>query len=198
MTEYGKVGDRPLRQALGVAATTTVTEALRRAGDPAGAADTAPADGERWLVVLDGDGVPLSAVSCAALADAPAEADLAAVVPGLPPVITASVDTRIADLLASRLLDEFEPGSAVIATDGGRIAGVWAGPDLMALAATGVRRTHWDAELPGEITIPMLTRTCCYVEGDTVCTGVLRFPERPHRPPACPNPVPLAAHAFVW
>ncbi|MGX1130554.1 hypothetical protein RKD49_002744 [Streptomyces glaucescens] len=188
--EYGKLGDRPLHEAVGVPATTTVTEALRRVGVHPCAA--------RWLIVLDGDGVPLSAVRPDALTDAPAEATLASAVPGLPPVVTAAVGIRIADLLASGLLDEFEPGSAVIATNADGVVGVWAGPDLMATVAMGAPRSHWDAELPGEITIPLLTRTCRHTEGSTDCTAVLRFPERPSRPPDCPNPASLTPHAFVW
>lgn len=165
----------------------TVARALRRASTTAA-----------WLVVLDSDGVPLSAVRPNDLADAPADTVLAALVPGLPPAVTAAVSIRIIDLLASRLLDEFEPGSVVIATDGGRVVGVWAGADLMATVATGVTRTHWDAELPGEIAIPLLTRTCRYTQEGTDCTGVLRFPERPRLPPPCPNPESLPAHDFVW
>jgi sulfur carrier protein ThiS len=188
--EYGRLGDRPLYEVVGVPATTTVTEALRRVG--------IHPSGERWLIVLDGDGVPLSAVRPDALADTPADTTLGSVVPRLPPVVTVAVGIRIADLLASGLLDEFEPGSAVIATNGDGVVGVWAGPDLMATVAAGTPRSHWDAELPGEITIPLLTRTCRYTESDTGCTGVLRFPERPGRPPACPNPASLTAHAFVW
>ena len=185
MPEYARLGDRPLRRAIGVPATTTVAQALRRTEG-------------NWLVVLDSDGVPLSTVAPDDLARATGDATLAALVPGLPPVLTAAVSIRITDLLASPLLDEFEPGSAVIATDGDRVVGVWAGPDLMAAVATGTPRAYWEAELPGEITIPLLTRACRYTQEGTDCTGVLRFPERPRQPPPCPNPGALSAHDFVW
>ncbi|WP_405812612.1 MULTISPECIES: hypothetical protein [unclassified Streptomyces] len=183
--EYGTLGDRPLAEAVSLPGTTTVGEGIRRGG-------------QRWLVVLDDDRAPLSAVHPRSLADEPAGSALAAVVPRLPPVVIAATSTRITDLLASWLFDEFEPGSVVIAVEEERAVGVWAGPDLMATVAAGSPRAYWEAELPGEITIPLLTRTCCYVQGDTACTGVLRFPERPRQPPACPNPVPLASHPFVW
>lgn len=181
----GRLGDRDLSEALVVAASTTVGEALARAE-------------QRWLVIAGSNGSPISAVHSRSLGNEPTERLLVTLVPRLPPVVIASGSTPVTVLLASWVIDELEPGSVIIVMDGDRVAGIWAGPDMLAMMALGTRRAFWDSELAGEIRIPLLTRACRHREGDTACTAVLQFPERPRQLAECPNPAQLAAHDFAW
>lgn len=181
----GRLGDRDISEAVVVAATTTVGEALAQAE-------------QRWLVILGADGAPVTAVHPDSLGGEPAECPLADVVSRLPPVVIASRSMPMTTLLASWVIDELEPGSVIVVMDGDQVAGIWAGPDMLAMMALGRSRSFWDSELPGEIKIPLLTRACRYREGDTACTAVLQFPERPRQLVECPNPALLAAHEFAW
>ncbi|NUT94054.1 MAG: hypothetical protein HOY78_18735 [Saccharothrix sp.] len=171
------LGDRDLQPAVEAPADLPLGAAVDRAGG-------------RWTVVVDARGVPVGAVPPGAPGSP--EQPLWAVLADLPPTVVAGGETPMKTLLASWTIDELEPDSAIVVTAGSAVAGVWAGADMRRTVAMGASRTSWDTALPGDITIPQLSRTC------RRCRAVVLFPERPDPMPACPNPAGLPAHDFAW
>jgi hypothetical protein len=186
-THPGVLGGRPLTAAIAVPATITVSQA------------SAHAQG-RWIVVVDAAGTPQAAAGPGTLDHHAADRPLATVVRDLPAAIVADAATPLRKVLAPWMLDELDTTSAVIVVADGAVQGVWAGEDLFqaVLDAERPRSTFGDAELPGEITIPMLLKACTFQENTTPCTAVRRFPERPSAMPPCDNPSGLTQHQFRW
>jgi hypothetical protein len=183
----GTLGDRPLAEVVAVPATETVGEALARAHG-------------RWVVPTDATGAPLAAAAPHAFDHQRADRPLATVIRDLPPAVVADAETPLRAFLGSRLIEEMEPESAVILVAGGNVRGVWAGPDLNRVVAVsgGMRATFGDHELPGEITIPVLTKPCQFQDSGVLCTAVRQFPEPPTTMPQCDNPAGLSPHRFRW
>ncbi|MFI5897501.1 hypothetical protein ACIA5D_46160 [Actinoplanes sp. NPDC051513] len=184
--DWGEVGDRPLAEAATVASSGTVHDAVGRAGTG-------------WVVITDGTGSPLAAAAPGAFAGQPADRPLAESIHELPPTVIVPSGTRMRDLLRSWVIDEIEPDSGFVVVAGGEVVGVWAGADMRhTVAVSGERGAFTDAELPGEIKIPLLTHVCGYVEGGARCSSIQLFPEPPAQPVRCANPAGLSPHAFAW
>jgi hypothetical protein len=179
------LNDQPVTAATTVSVADTVGQARAHDG---------------WIVTLDSAGAPLAAIAPSSLARQPADRPLTALIRELPAAVVADAATPVRALLSSWLIDEIDVGSAVILTAHGTVQGVWTGPSLdRAIAlATGGGATFGDTDLPGEITIPQLTKACQFLDGGTPCTSVRRFPERPASTPECDNPDGLIAHRFRW
>jgi hypothetical protein len=154
---------------------------------------TAPAD--RWLVLV-GAGGPVSAV-------APGSTLASGARP--PAILVAAADLDVAAALATDAFSEItqvsalvlvEPAAAETAAAG--IAGVVSGPALTRLILRGTVRGITGPVLPGAPSVPLISRSCGYLQGQVTCATPLSFPRRPPAMPPCPNDRGLAAHRFDW
>jgi hypothetical protein len=162
---------------------------------PAGAGPvTAPDD--RW-VVLAGEAGPVSAIPPGAtLADGDR----------LPGVLVAAADMDLADALESDAFEQFADVTALVLTEPGedragelRVAGVVSGLTLARVMLRGpVRGIFGGSVLPGPPAIPLIARSCGYLEPGTTCGTPMSFRARPPVMPGCPNQRGLAAHQFGW
>ena len=182
---WGLLADRQLFDLVEVEISATVGEATERAHG-------------RWVVVTQPGGTAISAADPASLGRFAAGRTIGSVLADLPPVVVAAAETPVGYLVHSWMADEIEPGSAVVVVSHGRVCGVWAGVDMLRTVAFASTRSLWDPQLPGEIQIPLLTRSCRYSAGDATCTAVAQFAERPDPAPPCVNPIPLTPHHFEW
>jgi hypothetical protein len=157
---------------------------------------TAPDD--RW-VVLAGEAGPVSAI--------PPGAALA-VGDRLPGVLVAAADMDLADALESDAFEQFADVTALILTEPGderagrlRVAGLVSGLTLARVMLRGPTRGvfGWGGSvLPGPPAIPLIARSCGYLEAGTTCATPISFRARPAVMPGCPNQRGLAAHQFDW
>lgn len=155
---------------------------------------TAPDD--RW-VILTGEAGPVSAIPPgAALADGDR----------LPGVLVAAADMDLADALESDAFEQFADVTALVLTEPGddravqpRVAGVVSGLTLARVMLRGpVRGIFGGPVLPGAPAIPLIARSCGYLEAGTTCGTPMTFRARPAVMPGCPNHRGLAAHHFDW
>lgn len=146
--------------------------------------DPAVAAPDRWTVVVDAHGEPVTVLAPIGAADG---------VPQEVALVLAGGDTPVAEVL--RLL---EPDDVVVLTEAGAVTGVWAGDDLADAVMAGPSRFTTDVRLPGDIRIPEVRRRCRYAEGGAVCHEPMSFVEKPSDLPGCGNPHGLAAHRFGW
>lgn len=162
---------------LGSAHFETVT------GDPPVAA------GEAWLVLLDRAGRPVSAVEPGAELDVSTPP---------PPIIVAPAGLDLNTALTSTAFAQVGDVNAVVLVDGQEIVGVWGGPSLATALKQGPRATRGGSQLPGLPQIPMIVRSCTYLERGTVCATVSSFVKKPFPMPDCHNQHHLSAHLFGW
>lgn len=153
------------------------------AGDPPVAA------GEVWLVLLDRAGRPVSAV--------PPGAELDTITPP-PPIIVAPANLDLNTALTSSAFAQVGDVNAVILVEENGIVGVWGGPSLAAALKQGPRATRSGSQLPGLPQIPVIVRSCSYLEHGMVCATVSSFVKKPFPMPDCPNQHHLLAHLFGW
>ena len=159
---------------------------------------TAPDD--RW-VVLAGAAGPVGAIEPGtALADGDR----------LPGVLVAPADMDLAEALESDAFEQFADVTALILTEPDpdlagelRVAGVVSGPTLARRMLRGPVRGLFGfgvggPVLPGPPAIPLIARSCGYLEAGTTCGTPMSFRARPAVPPGCPNQRGLAAHQFDW
>jgi hypothetical protein len=163
--------------------------------------ESAPADSlpvaapdDRW-VVLVGTAGPVSAV-------APGTTLAAGARP--PGILVAAADLDLRAALQSAAFTQFADVSALVLIESGPgnagepgIAGVVAGETLAQLMRRGQVR-GFGSVLPGVPDIPMIARSCGYLEGGAVCATPMSFDARPYSMPDCPDNRGLAAHRFVW
>jgi hypothetical protein len=157
---------------------------------------TAPDD--RW-VVLVGEAGPVTAVPPGtSLADGDR----------LPGVLVAAADLDLADALESDAFAQFADVTALVLTEPDedrpgelRIAGVVGGLMLARVMLRGPVRGVFGpggSVLPGPPAIPLITRSCGYLDGGGMCATPMSFASRPVAMPACPNQRGLATHQFGW
>ena len=154
------------------------------AGDPPFSA------GDRWLVLLDSGGRPVSALE--------PRAELDAATPP-PPIIVAPPGLDVNIALTSAAFAEANDVSAVVLVAEDRVVGVWGGPSLVRALKQGPRVTRGGPVLPGvPQQIPLMTRSCTYLERGTLCGTQSSFVKKPFPMPNCRNDRNLSAHPFGW
>ena len=157
---------------------------------------TAPDD--QW-VILVGDAGPVSAIPPGTTL---AEGDR------LPVVLVAPADMDLAEALESDAFGQFADVTALVLIDTDaaragelRVAGVVSGLTLTRVMLRGPVRGLFGLGgpvLPGPPAIPLIIRSCGYLEAGTTCGTPMSFRARPAVPPACPNLRGQAAHPFDW
>jgi len=159
---------------------------------PAGSRPVA-APGDYW-VVLVGEAGPVSAVST----------DTTLVDGARPPgVLVAAADLDQADAFESDAFAGFADVTALVLTEPDeagepRVVGVVNGLTLARAMLRGPVRGLSGPVLPGPPAIPILARSCGYLEGGTTCATPMSFVARPSLLPDCPNQRALAPHQFSW
>ena len=146
----------------------------------------------RWVVLVDDDGKPVSAL-------APGTSLARDALP--PVIIVAGADLGQGVAYSSAAFKEFREASALVLTeggDGGEIAGVVSGPALARAVLRGAMRGGSGPVLPGPPAIPWISRSCRHAEGGVSCATMMSFPARPAVMPSCDNQQGLAAHQFHW
>jgi hypothetical protein len=154
---------------------------------------TAPDD--RWVVLVSETG-PVSAV-------APGTTLAEGARP--PGILVAAADLDLQAALHSDAFSQFAEASALVLTepragDAGEpgIAGVVSGPTLTQLMFRGATRGIFGPVLPGAPSIPLIARSCGYLEAGMTCATGVSFRARPYPMPDCPNNRGLTTHLFVW
>lgn len=172
--------------------------------------DTAPADDlpvtaptGRWVVLTDDAGQPVGAVAPGTtLAAAQRPASILVAEGGLDQ--GAAYDSAAfrdffdasALVLTELVPPEADEGTAAHALP--EVTGVVGGEALTRLMQRGPVRGIFDPGLPGTPAIPLISRSCDYLQGIATCATVMKFASRPFRPPLCLNEHGLPAHDFVW
>jgi hypothetical protein len=160
------------------------------ADDPPGAALT-----DRWMVLVDSDGGPVSALAPgAALADGG----------WLPGILFADADMEQVAAFESDAFRELTDVSALVLVEPspqpGRpgIAGVVSGEMLTRAVRRGAVRGALESLLTGAPSIPLISRSCRFTAGGATCATTMPFPAPPYPMPDCRNNRGLAPHQFVW
>lgn len=153
------------------------------------AGDVHVAARDRPLVLVDHRGNPVSVLARGAVLDSSAPR---------PPIIVAHADLDLNKALASAAFAQADDIDAVVAVDERGIVGVWSGPSLMAALARGPSVTRGGTVLPGPPQIPLIVRSCSYLELGTLCATVSSFVRKPFPMPSCGNNQHLSAHQFGW
>jgi hypothetical protein len=146
----------------------------------------------RWIVLVDDDGTPVSAL---APGTALAGGSL------LSAIIVAAADLGQGTAYSSAAFAEFADASALVLIESGEvgeIAGVVSGPALRRAILRGAMRGGSGPVLPGPPAIPWISRSCGYAEGGVSCATMMSFLARPAVMPSCGNLSGLAAHQFYW
>jgi hypothetical protein len=125
-----------------------------------------------------------------------------------PGVLVAAADMDLADALESDAFAQFTDVTALILTEPDadlpgeqRVAGVVDGRTLARLMLRGPTRGVFGVSgpvLPGPPAIPLIARSCGYLEGGAACATPMSFAARPSPLPDCPNQRGLTAHPFAW
>ena len=154
---------------------------------------TAPAD--RWAVLVGADG-PVSALG-----------------PGTtlgrderpPGILIAAADMNLAEAFDSEVFRQLTEVSALVLVEpddreagAPRIAGVVSRVVLARAILRGAERGFTESMLAGVPAVPLISRSCGYLEGKKACATPVSFPRRPFDMPQCPNERGLAAHRFSW
>jgi hypothetical protein len=142
---------------------------------------------DRWIVLVDSNR-PVSALAPAARLDPAAP---------LPAIIVAPADLDLDAALASDAFAEAAGVSAVVLVDGEAVVGVWGGPSL-ACAVRGGPARGVGPVLPATPTIPLIVRSCAFIENGALCATSASFPSKPFPMPSCPNARHLRPHDFRW
>jgi len=146
--------------------------------------------GDRWLVLLDSDGRPVSALEPGAELDA-------ATPP--PPIIVASPGLAVNTALTSTAFAQADEVNAVVLVAEEGVVGVWGGPSLAMALKQGPHVTRGGPVLPGvPQQIPLMQRSCTYLEHGTLCGTQASFVKKPFPMPNCRNDHNLSAHPFGW
>jgi hypothetical protein len=153
---------------------------------------TAPAD--RWAVLVGAAG-PVSAL-----------APGTSLAGGRPPgILVAAADLDQRTAFASDAFQHLSEVSALVliepaAGEAGEpaIAGVVSGQALTYAILRGTVRGLTGPVLPGAPTVPLISRSCGYLEGRVACATPMSFRRRPPAMPPCPNDHGLTAHPFGW
>jgi hypothetical protein len=145
--------------------------------------------GDRWLVLLDREGRPVSAL------DPGAELDVST---PPPPIIVAPAGLGLNAALTSTAFAQAGNVNAVVLVEDQGIVGVWGGQSLATVLKQGPRVTRGGSELPGLPQIPLIVRSCVFLERGTLCATVSSFVKKPFPMPGCPNQHHLSAHLFGW
>lgn len=176
-----RVGDQPAEMAVPFPSTASV-------GDVA-----ANIDPGQWAVIVDEAGRPTGAVLPVTLSEYSHEHPLTSILSDLPPTVIAPAEAPVVRLASSWAIEELEPDSPVIVAYRDHLR-VLSGPALhRALASLA-----GPAQLPGDIDIEDLAKTCQYREDGSACTHREHFVARPIEMPECPNPEGLRDHDFTW
>jgi len=146
-------------------------------------------DALQWTVLIDERGAPVSALPPST--SMPADAAVPAVI-----VADANLDLDVA--LNSDAFAEIADVSGVVVVDGRQIVGVWGGESLARAVMQGPSRASTGPILPGYPHVPLIVRSCRYVERATICATVSTFASRPALMPPCPNHQGLTSHGFGW
>jgi len=154
---------------------------------------TAP--GARWIVLV-GESGPVSAIAPGTTLDSG----------GRPPgILVAAADLDIKVIWEAAAFKEFAGVSALVLIEPGTvgadetgIAGVVSGQALSRLMLRGPVRGLTGPVLPGAPAIPLIARSCGYLESGASCVTPMSFTARPYPMPDCPNDRGLTAHLFVW
>jgi hypothetical protein len=169
--------------------------------------DTAPVDtgpggrlpaavpGARWIVLV-GQAGPVSAIAPGTTLESGARP---------PAILVAAADLDISVIWEAAAFREFAGVSALVLIEPGAveagetgIAGVVSGQALSRLMLRGPMRGLTGPVLPGAPAIPLIARSCGYLESGAACVTPMSFTARPYPMPDCPNDRGLTAHPFVW
>lgn len=153
------------------------------------ASDSPVAAGDSWLVLLDREGRPVSALEPGAELDVSMRP---------PPIIVAPADLGLNAALTSAAFAQAGDVNAVVLVEEQGVVGVWGGPSLATVLSQGPRATRGGSQLPGLPQIPLIVRSCTYLERGTVCATVSSFVKKPFPMPSCLNQHHLSAHLFGW
>jgi hypothetical protein len=153
---------------------------------------TAPDD--RWVVLVGPDGPAGAVAPGTTLAE------------GAPSgILVAVADLDQAEAFTSAAFQEFMQVNALVLTEPGvaagdepAIAGVVSDLRLERALLRGPVRGGTGPALPGVPLVPLICRSCGYLEGRVACATPLSFRQRPSQMPRCPNDRALAAHPFTW
>lgn len=156
--------------------------------------ETAPGDlpvaaGDRWLVLLDRQGHPVSALEPGAVLDVSTPP---------PPIIVAPPDLGLNTARASAAFAQAGDVNAVVLVEEHEVVGVWSGPSLATVLKQGPPVTRGGSNLPGLPQIPLIMRSCTYLDRGTLCATGSSFVKKPFPMPSCPNQHHLSAHLFGW
>jgi hypothetical protein len=151
--------------------------------------DLPVAAGDSWLVLLDRDGRPVSAIEPGAELDVSTPP---------PPIIVAPAGLGLNTALTSAAFTQARDVNAVVLVEEQGVVGVWGGRSLATVLTQGPRATRGGSELPGVPQIPLIVRSCVYLERGTLCATVSSFVKKPLPMPSCPNQHHLSAHLFGW
>ncbi len=151
--------------------------------------DLPVAAGDRWLVLLDREGRPVSALEPGAALDVSTPP---------PPIIVAPPDLGLNTALTSAAFAQAGDVTAVVLVEEQEVVGVWGGPSLATVLKQGPRVTRGGSALPGLPQIPLIVRSCIYLERGTLCATVSSFVKKPFPMPSCANQRHLSAHLFGW
>jgi hypothetical protein len=153
------------------------------------AGDISTGASDRSLVLVDQRGDPISVLAPGAVLD-PATPR--------PPIMVAPADLDLNTPLAAAAFAQAGDISAVVAVDEHGIVGVWSGPSLEKALEQGLPVTRGGHVLPGPPQIPLVVRSCRYLEHGTRCKTVSAFVNKPFPMPGCRNDHNLSAHQFGW
>ena len=115
-----------------------------------------------------------------------------------PPIIVAPADLGLNAALTSAAFAQAGDVNAVVLVEEQGVVGVWGGPSLATVLSQGPRATRGGSQLPGLPQIPLIVRSCTYLERGTVCATVSSFVKKPFPMPSCLNQHHLSAHLFGW
>ena len=157
---------------------------------------TAAASAAAYAVIVDATKSPLAAVSQRTLATLEPTATLLSAARLAPAVVIADAAISVDALLDSPAFRPVAP-EVVVALDGERVMGVWAGAALSTEALSHTSRFSGDWSLPGHIRVPKLVLICRKVAFGRRCSASLELPELPQQLPPCPDPDNLGPHLFT-
>lgn len=170
------------------AADTSVDEALVASS----AAD------ESWLLVVQRDGMPIAVMSpgwTKFLGRTSPGVPMWTLVFRSPPFLVAPSTTTYASVFEQAAELELDTSTPLLVFEQDQVIGV----STVARLESDLFRIRLGATtLPGKPAIPVLIRKCEYQDVNAHCIFVGQFQTKPKVMPACPNPMNLQPHKFVW
>lgn len=149
----------------------------------------------RWVVLVDGDGGPVSAL---------APGTVLAGDGWLPGILLADADMEQATAFATDAFGDLADVTALVLTGPAPqpgqpdIAGLVSGETLTRAVRRGPVRGTLQSQLTGAPSIAEIRKSCRFTAGNLTCATTMPFQARPYPMPDCRNDRGLAPHPFVW